>query len=763
MKKSSKIVWITLIILIFGVLITCVPDEDGEYFWNPFDYARITELDYKAVLVDEPESNGKVVVTERLTFDVHAAFEHNLFWELWRDLPERYIDGVRVTYKVNSVKQIFKDRPDVIYTESPKLYWDDSDYTSTFRGYGPDKWFHSKGPFNGYTNFECLLFYVNGLYRDTVVFEIEYEMYNAALRYADSSELYLPFYDASSAKYLKSVKGEILIPVDKMPKEGNYYANTYGTNANSFPYEKSSTKNKGYTTFSFSLNEKDLKFKPHNSFIEFALVSFGEDKHAFTEYASRNMYYDEPALEELKQEQKEYDDLPKKDLKNKIIVLIISVAGASITIWIVVSTDKRMRKKHKFYNPSAEIEYFRDIPSELDPNFAASLVLCRENKKDITDDGYSAIMLSLANKGYIELARINSYKEWDSKNVRIIVKYHPALPPLQSINNGLTGSYTQTTQPMLPPQPIKVCSKCGNPNVEAAVNCVFCSTPLSVENNILVTNSSIPNETRESNIFQQVVVEEQVTLNLKPLTITEEQYFNLILRHSGGFETTIRSFEEKISNDYENTNSFVKNMESSITNIGVSNGYFQKADYKGPKQKLKANAKTLAIIGIIILVLGNIITYNSRLDFAFGGIFILGITFIESAIYLNKISKRYILLTKFGEDEYAKWRGLYNFLNSETLLNERTVLEVYTWEKYLIYATAFGISEKVVAALKVRCTLVDTSLILNSNSYYRSGRFRSYGRSFGRSTRNAFHNSMRSSRGYGGYGGRGGFGGGGGH
>lgn len=52
---------------------------------NPFDYARITDVDYKAVVVDnEPGDNGKIIVTERLTYKIHAASKNNLFWELWR-------------------------------------------------------------------------------------------------------------------------------------------------------------------------------------------------------------------------------------------------------------------------------------------------------------------------------------------------------------------------------------------------------------------------------------------------------------------------------------------------------------------------------------------------------------------------------------------------------------------------------------------------------------------------------------------------------
>ena len=133
-------------------------------------------------------------------------------------------------------------------------------------------------------------------------------------------------------------------------------------------------------------------------------------------------------------------------------------------------------------------------------------------------------------------------------------------------------------------------------------------------------------------------------------------------------------------------------------------------------------------------------------------------------MYLHKISKKYILLTKYGEDEYIKWRGLYNFLNSETIMNERTVIELPIWEKYLVYATAFGISEKVIKALEIRCPEVDMSPMLR-NPYYRSTNFRISSRSF----RNATHHATHASR-IGGYsgghyggGGRGGGGGGGGH
>ena len=89
-KMKKYIVYILLILLLLYA--NGFFEIFSEINLNPFDYARITDVDYKAILVDEPGSTGKIVVTEKLTYDIHAVSKNNLFWDLWRDLPESYID-----------------------------------------------------------------------------------------------------------------------------------------------------------------------------------------------------------------------------------------------------------------------------------------------------------------------------------------------------------------------------------------------------------------------------------------------------------------------------------------------------------------------------------------------------------------------------------------------------------------------------------------------------------------------------------------------
>ena len=712
MKKNSGIFFLILLIFIYALpLIIDYIATNMEESTGPNDYARIVDVDYKAIVLDEQGYGGDILVTEKLTYDIHAASINNPFWELWRDLPEDYVDGLKVDYDVISVKQINPDGSEIIYEESPKLYWDDSDYTSS--KYGPFKWYHSKGPYNeNLANYEAVFFYINGIYREEVTFELQYIMHNASLKYSDVSELYISMYSEDTIKYLESFNGQVLIPDKDMPKENNYLAHTYGTNSHTFEFTESDNVNPGYHTFLFNLDSSDLKFKPYNKYLEFSLLSFNEDKHIFTDYAPNNIYSNEVYLEEAKQAIEEYDNLPKEYKNKKIIFLTITSIMSILILYTTINKDKKIKNKYNFYRPKMKMKYFRDIPSDLDPYFAATLAFCKKNKKVDIGDSYSAIILNLVRKGYIELTKIVDYKKWTSNNININILYVPTL-----INNRY----------------------------------------------------SLNSQINSQNNFQanQMVIEEKYNKNgqkLEDLSENEKNYFNLIVKYAYNNSVTMKDFQEKIAKNYDSTNSFINSVNSSIVNIGINQKYFQISDYKYVKNKYSSTGTMYIIIALIILIIGNLIIYNTRFDFAFGSLFILGLVLIISAIILKIKSKNYILLTQFGADEQAKWYALYNFLNSNTLIKEKTIIELPLWEKYLVYATAFGISEKVIKALEINCPDVANSPLL-SNKYYRSANFRHYNRSFRNTTytaRSISHSSRFGGSFYGG-GGRGGGGGGGGH
>lgn len=682
---------------------------------NPIDYARITNVDYVAELEDEPGSNAKVNITERLTFDIHAAFKSNTFWELWRDLCEDVVDGLEVSYQVNSVSQILPDGREIPYNESSRLYYYDSDYTSP--SYGPYHWYHSPGPYDEeYDRYECVFFYVNGIYREKVQFIINYDMYNAALRYGDCSELYLSMFSESSVNHLESFNAEILIPDKDMPSEGNYYVNTYGTKNRSFAYTEDKKLNPGYHTFSMSLDKDDLKFDPATEYIEFDLVSYGDDYDKFTTYAPDNYYSDDPVLEELKYEHEEYIQEGRNIYITKISLLCLSLFLSFLIVKKLLNADNKIESKYTFYKPSMEMDMFREIPSNLDPSFAADLAFIKDKKAKDKKDIYAAILLSLVRKEYLEVEKIDESKDWVNNNVKIKVLYKP-----QPVSTTIFSNDSYLTS----------------------------------ENGDLIA--------QDLNVTPEAIIPEVPEKEYEPLTETEKLYFNLITRHTINDEISMKDLEKKLSTDYDYTDSFIRGMEKSTVNVGVTERYFQKGDYKQAYNSLYGQGVFYYILGIFVLIFGNMFIYQAGLGLAYGAAFVLGISLIFGGHRLTNLAHNYILLTQFGEDEYVKWHGLYKFLDSDTLMNERTVIELPIWEQYLVYATAFGISDKVIKALEFNAPeFVDRSPVLR-NPYYRSRSFYVSSRSFRSSARSA--SSYARSGGYGGYGGggRGGGGGGGGH
>lgn len=672
---------------------------------NPNDYCNLTDIEYTAVLHDDPNGNANVEITEYLTFDVHAGSKSNTYKELWRELPEDYVDGLKVTYDVESVTQILDNGQEIPYSETSKMYWEDSDYTqsSTMR------WHHSDGSGRYPDNDESLLIYIPWTYRDKMTFKIVYSMNNAALKYNDCSELYLAMYSGNTITKLNSYKAQILIPDNIMPS--TYYAYTFGTANSRLPYTESDYINPGYHTFSIDLDESDLKFNYHNRYIEFCLLAYGNDKHIFTKYAPNNMYSKENVLDECISENEYYETQNRKLNTYKILLLVLSIIGSILIVTNAIRKYKKTKEKYNLYEPEINYDYFREIPSDLDPIFASELVFMKdpfdENKEK--QEEYAAILLSLIRKKYVKITKLDNNADWDNLNTVISIE------PIRTTYS--TPAFTDS--PDYSPEPI------------------------------------------------YTAINENTGETVEPLTTSERLYLELLERHSRTYNNaiTLNQLQKCIDTDYVYTNAFVKDIEKKpILESGVMQGYFQSADYDTPKKELNKIAKSSLILGLISLIVVNGISYFTPMALSFGAYTIFGIACLWKYFYLTSKASNLLLFTQYGANEQAKWYGLYNFLNSDTLISEREVHELPLWEKYLIYATTFGISEKVIKAIKIHAVElnIDSSPILNHNFYIHSRSFHRTSRAFGRSIHTSSRGGGFGGHGYGG-GGRGGGGGGGGH
>lgn len=86
-------------------------------------------------------------------------------------------------------------------------------------------------------------------------------------------------------------------------------------------------------------------------------------------------------------------------------------------------------------------------------------------------------------------------------------------------------------------------------------------------------------------------------------------------------------------------------------------------------------------------------------------------------ILCQKLVNKTRTLTQKGVNEQEKWKALKRYMENFSLLNEREVPELVLWEKYLVYATAFGIADKVLSQLKIKYPELMDENYMMSNGY----------------------------------------------
>ena len=106
----------------------------------------------------------------------------------------------------------------------------------------------------------------------------------------------------------------------------------------------------------------------------------------------------------------------------------------------------------------------------------------------------------------------------------------------------------------------------------------------------------------------------------------------------------------------------------------------------------------LFIMFSFIIVMAEEIPFNNIIKGTLIITCLLGVISIAKKIgILKKINP----FTQKGVNEIEAWKGLKKYMNDFSLLNEKEVPAIEIWESFLVYATAFGIAEKVIKQLKM--------------------------------------------------------------
>ncbi|HJJ17369.1 MAG TPA: DUF2207 domain-containing protein [Bacilli bacterium] len=141
---------------------------------------------------------------------------------------------------------------------------------------------------------------------------------------------------------------------------------------------------------------------------------------------------------------------------------------------------------------------------------------------------------------------------------------------------------------------------------------------------------------------------------------------------------------------------------------------------EGQQQNFYESNTKIKFIGLIIALIGGLIFVTNILcntDILIA--YALIIPIVIFAIYIMTFNRR----TKNGNEDYAKWKAFKNFLNDFGTFDIKELPEITLWERYMVYATIFGLAKKVQKSMNVYIQELDPNGTLypyyyNSWMYY---------------------------------------------
>lgn len=177
-------------------------------------------------------------------------------------------------------------------------------------------------------------------------------------------------------------------------------------------------------------------------------------------------------------------------------------------------------------------------------------------------------------------------------------------------------------------------------------------------------------------------------LNKENLSKSEEYLIEFLFDTVGnGSEFTTKKLKDyaKSTSSYSTFTSKYSTWKNNVIKEGQQQNFYES------NTKIKFIGLIIALIGGLIFVTN--ILCNTDILIAYAII----IPIVIFAIYIMTFNRR----TKSGNEDYAKWKAFKNFLNDFGTFDIKELPEIALWERYMVYATIFGLAKKVQKSMNV--------------------------------------------------------------
>ena len=443
---------------------------------------------------------------------------------------------------------------------------------------------------------------------DTRKYKIEYKVIDAISKYNDYAQLYWQLLGEEFQISADKITGTITLPQKAKTKEDiKVWGHIETLNG---------------TIYATDLNKVEFEVERYSGNLMLEVRTLFPTEMII--YSNRTE--DIEILETvIKEETKWVEEAnARREAKIRELTTIIVIGGIIFDIIFIITiirANKNPMKHQNKFVPEQEIEYYREIPRKNATPGEAVQLLEKNMTKTLNYNSlgkvFSAVLLDLKLKGYIEFEIDENKKEKEKISIRLTKK----------------------------------------PDAE-----------------------ELKSEEKEVYVFL-----EQATLR------KEERIL------------TLKELQKVIKSNPEKVQKLGEGMGKSIYS-----GIIQESIMDEKQAQEHSNTVGIIILQVVFLIMfimfSFIIVLSEEIPF---NNLIKGTLIITSALGAISIGKKIGILrrlnpfTQKGVNEIEEWKGLKKYMNDFSLLNEKEVPAIEIWESFLVYATAFGIAEKVIKQLKM--------------------------------------------------------------
>lgn len=273
---------------------------------------------------------------------------------------------------------------------------------------------------------------------------------------------------------------------------------------------------------------------------------------------------------------------------------------------------------------------------------------------------------------------------------------------------------------------------------------IFSATLLDLGLRKCLSFEVIKNEKGKENIYIEVKKDATVTLTKEEIAVLE-----FLLQACGEKDKiSVKELEKYI----QKSQTKVVKLKDAIDNwipkrlqeIGLEDEK-QKEEYKKYSNQIVGS-----FFGVFFAFIIGAIVASECSAWVLVGIIPFVILQIINLIVTGNLQSKINVFTQNGIDEIEKWKGLKKYMQEFSLLKEKEVPDLVIWEKFLVYATVFGIADKVIKQLKIVYPNMEEISDINNYTYLYFMMHTNFSTSFSNSVSTSMTSSYSSATGGGG-------------